>query len=177
MKEKERIQLALDLVYQQVEDFGMIPNLKVSYILSTLGEKTDALDVLSAFKNYDILFVNPAIEKGNELKRYSYSFVDVSDVRHGDKTIVSRISPNWKKYTNYNDMLKDFSQLVTNIYYDFDGKISIKLGSDELELSPNYDLSSGSYYARNEIAKIVETTLQNQVMEYANNQENQSKLM
>lgn len=177
MKEKESIQLVLDLVYQQVEDFGMIPNLKVSYILSALGEKTDALDVLSTFKSYDTLFVNPAIEKGNELKRYSYSFVDVSDIRHGDKTIVSRISPNWKKYTNYNDMLKDFSQLVTNIYYDFDGKISIKLGSDELELSPTTDLSSGSYYARTQLAKAVETTLQDQVMEYANSQENQSKLM
>lgn len=173
MEKKEQLKLALDLVYQEVEDFGLVPNLKVNYILSPTMEKHEALDVLSTYKDYDALFVTPAIEAGNQLKRYSYSFINVSDIRYGDKTMVSRISPNFTKYANYNDMMADFSQLITNIYYDFIGKVSIELGKEQ-QLSHAPLFSTDNPFARSEIAKAIQSILQEQVIELTNSRENET---
>jgi len=172
---KEQMKLALDLVYQEVEDFGLVPNLKVNYILSPTLEKHEALDVLSTYKDYDALFVTPAIEAGNQLKRYSYSFINVDEIRYGEKTMVSRISPNFTKYTNYNDMIADFSRLITNIYYDFTGKVSIELGKEQ-QLTPAPLFSADNSFARSEIARAVQSILQEQVIEFTNSRENQTSV-
>lgn len=173
MKEKEHIKLALDLGCEELEDFGMVPFLRVKYILSSTMEKHDALDVLSTYKNYDALFVEPAIKAGNQLKRYSYSYVNVSDVRHGDKQLVSRISPNATKYSNYNEMINDFGQLISNIYYDFEGKISIEL-TDGQKLNPASLLSSDSHFARSEIARAVASILNDKLSQIYNNKKNET---